>query len=112
MDFVFPSSLRLNGSLFNRREGASIVTRQRVCVCVFVRVCPPTEYVLPAYVELVYVVLSAEEASLVLFLAACYSGARRVWSGFPLKSVCRHPPSSDRPPSPLPHLHPSLSSFL
>ncbi len=44
------------GGLFNQREGASIVTRQRVCVCVCVCVCvslcvcPPTVQQ-PVYVE-------------------------------------------------------------
>lgn len=34
MDHVYPRSQELKGGLFNRREGAFIVTRQRVCVCV------------------------------------------------------------------------------
>lgn len=48
VDNVFPSSLELNGGLFNQREGASIATRQRVCVSVCV--CPPTVQQ-PVYVE-------------------------------------------------------------
>lgn len=66
VDNVFPSSLELNGGLFNQREGASIATRQRVCVSVCVSSYCTTTCVCRACV---YVVLSAEEASLVLFLA-------------------------------------------
>lgn len=98
------------GGLFNQREDASIVTRQRVCVCVSTCVCRAC----------VYVVLSAEEASLVLFLAVLLRWSSEGLVGFPPQVslsptsppltdllYCPPPPSAC-PPPPLSHIIKSL----